>query len=295
MVAYSWAVSCWLVASGEEGSPVTSIERTAYPRFKGTVTARELHESFTPGLGEIDWARELTRSPEHLLALVVLLKSFQRLGYFPNLYEVPIVVVEHVRGYLDMGLEVDAVHDSDRTAERHRAWIRERAGVVRDMKQARKLAEQAIYDAVQVKDNPADLINVALEELVRAGLELPGYSALDDRAAKIREEVNAGFHAMIYDRISDTERGLLVGLLTVDGSSRRSRFDDLKRPSGAAMLSRFTGHLARLAWMDVLGSTASWVDGVPAAKVAHFAAEATELDAGDMRKPGEPKRVVFLG
>lgn len=273
---------------------MASIERTAYPRFKRTVTARNLHGSFTPSLGEIEWARELTRSPEHLLALVVLLKSFQRLGYFPDMYEVPIVVVEHVRGYLDMGSEVEAVHDSDRTAERHRAWIRQWVGVVRDMKQARKLAEQAIYDAVQTKDNPADLINVALEELVRAGLELPGYSTLDDMAARIREEVNAGFHATIHARISDTERGLLVGLLTVNESSRRSRFDDLKRPAGAATLSRFKEHLARLAGMDVLGSTAFWVADVLAAKVAHFAAEAKDLDAGDMKKLGEQKRVVLL-
>lgn len=48
----------------------------------------------------MEWARELTRSPEHCLALVVWLKSFQRLGYFPELFEVPIAVVEHVQGYL---------------------------------------------------------------------------------------------------------------------------------------------------------------------------------------------------
>jgi hypothetical protein len=119
---------------------VASIERTAYPRFKRTVTARELHELFTPSVGEIEWAKGLTRSAEHLLALVVLLKSFQRLGYFPDLYEVPVVVVDHVRGYLEMGAEVEAAHESDRTAERHRAWIRQRVGVVRDMGQARKLA-----------------------------------------------------------------------------------------------------------------------------------------------------------
>jgi hypothetical protein len=46
-------------------------------------------------------------------------------------------------------------HDSDRTAELHRAWIRERVGVVRDMKQARNLTEQAIYDAMQTEGNPA--------------------------------------------------------------------------------------------------------------------------------------------
>jgi uncharacterized protein DUF4158 len=54
---------------------VASIERTAYPRFKRAVPVRELDEAFTPAAGEIAWARELTRTPEHLLALVVLLKS----------------------------------------------------------------------------------------------------------------------------------------------------------------------------------------------------------------------------
>jgi hypothetical protein len=51
---------------------VASIERTAYPRFKRAVSDRELLEPFTPGLAEIEWMRELTRSPEHCLALAGL-------------------------------------------------------------------------------------------------------------------------------------------------------------------------------------------------------------------------------
>ncbi|GAA4386437.1 hypothetical protein GCM10023088_57400 [Actinomadura verrucosospora] len=46
---------------------------------------------------------------------------------------------------------------------------------------------------MQSKDNPADLINVALEELVRARCELPGYTTLDAMAASTRAEVNTGF------------------------------------------------------------------------------------------------------
>jgi hypothetical protein len=52
---------------------MASIERTAYPRFKRTVSDRELHESFTPSPEEIAWACDNTRTPEHELALVVLL------------------------------------------------------------------------------------------------------------------------------------------------------------------------------------------------------------------------------
>jgi hypothetical protein len=52
---------------------LASIERTAYPGFKRAVPVRELHEAFTPTAGEIAWAWEQTRTPEYLLALVVLL------------------------------------------------------------------------------------------------------------------------------------------------------------------------------------------------------------------------------
>ena len=62
------------------------------------------------------------------------------------------------------------------------------------------MAEEAIRAAVQTKDNPADLINVVLEELVRERCELPGYTTLDAMTATIRTEVNGRFHAMAADR-----------------------------------------------------------------------------------------------
>jgi hypothetical protein len=60
---------------------VTAIDRTAYPRFKRVVPARELAEAFTPTVAEVAWAREKMQNDQHLLALVVWLKSYQRLGY----------------------------------------------------------------------------------------------------------------------------------------------------------------------------------------------------------------------
>jgi hypothetical protein len=100
--------------------------------------------------------------------------------------EVPAVVVEHVRGLLDLSDEVTAEHDADRTAKWHRRLVRALVGVKYDAGKARVIAEEAIRRAVTTKDNPADLINVALEELVRARCELPGFSTLDRLVAAIR-------------------------------------------------------------------------------------------------------------
>lgn len=58
---------------------MTLIDRTAYPRFSRGLPAKKLHVSFSPDLGEIEWARKRTYSDEGLLSLLVSLKSLQRL------------------------------------------------------------------------------------------------------------------------------------------------------------------------------------------------------------------------
>lgn len=53
------------------------------------------------------------------------------------------------------------------------------------------------------------MINVALEEMVRARCELPGYTTLDALATSIRTEVNTEFFARIASRVSRRARSLI--------------------------------------------------------------------------------------
>jgi len=163
---------------------MASIERTAYPRFRRLVTAREL-AVLSPSEDEVAWARERTRSDEHLLALVLSLRCFGRLGYFPRPEDVPLAVLEHVRRCLDLP-EGTAASCGSPTAKFQRALVRERLGVVHDLERARAVSAEAIGSAALVKNDPPDLINVALEMLVKASLELPGFSTLDEMAGRIR-------------------------------------------------------------------------------------------------------------
>lgn len=273
---------------------MTSIERTAYPRFKRITSARELREAFTPNDDETTWARGLTRTPAHLLGLVVLLKSFQRLGYFPRPDDIPAAVPEHIRDRLELPGDVCLGQGADRTLARHRDWIRSRLGVLYEPQQVRTLAEQAIREAASSKDNPADLINVALEELVRARYELPGYSTLDELAARVRAEVNTELFATIGARLTTAAREQLQRLLEVDPVSKRSAYDRLKQPAMAATLSKFKQHLASLAWADGLGPARAWVAGIPPSKVAHFAGEARVTDVADLGKMGTARRLALV-
>ncbi|WP_260850847.1 DUF4158 domain-containing protein [Rhodococcus sp. WB9] len=273
---------------------MASIDRTAYPRFKRVVSAQELAEAFTPTPDEVAWAREKTQSDPHLLALAVRLKAYQRLGYFPKLYDIPAVVVDTVRGVLDLPGGVNPETDADRTAKRHRKFVREYLGVRYEAAKVRAVAEQAIRAAAATKDNPADLINVALEELVRARCELPGYTTLDAMAATIRAEVNGEFFALVSGRPAWAERARLDRLLVVDPATRRSEFDRIKTPVQAATVGKFKARLAHVQALDAIGPTEAWLDGVPPGKVAHFAGEARVAGVDDMRKTGEAKRVTLL-
>lgn len=272
---------------------MASIERTAYPRFKKSVSQRELVEVFTPSIDEISWAAEATRQDGSQLTLLVLLKAFERLGYFPKLADVPGDVVAHIGRSVGLA-EPGIAEPATRTTRRYRVLVRTRVGVVHDPVAARKLIVDTIELEARTKDNPADLINVALEELIKAHYELPGYSTLDRAASTIRARVNQAFFAEIGSRVDAASRQVLLGLLQVDNWSRHSRFDDFKRPARRPSLSRLKAHTETLRSLDQIGDTAMWLGGLAPAKAAHFAAEARVLDASDMNKITETKRLALL-
>ena len=85
------------------------------------------------------------------------------------------------------------------------------------MRRARALAAAEIRKAALVKNHPPDLINVALERLLEASLELPAFSTLDELATRIRAEVNTGIFARSRERMGEDGRQRLQALLTAAG------------------------------------------------------------------------------
>lgn len=122
------------------------------------------------------------------------------------------------------------------TASRYRAFVRQRMGVSYEAAWVRQIAQEAVRKAVRSKDNPADLINVALEELVRARSELPGHATLEAMTAAIRAEVDSEVFQAVAGRLE-----ALIYIITV---SRRSEFDRLKDVAKGASLGEFKGRLA---------------------------------------------------
>ncbi|MFD7620553.1 Tn3 family transposase [Streptomyces sp. NPDC059802] len=273
---------------------MTSIERTAYPRFKRLITAHELHLFFAPTREEAAWAAERMDSDGHQLALLLALKSYQRMGRFPKPDEYPEMVVDFVRRTVELPEGTLPLYETGRTAERQRAEVRQRVGTKYKQSQARQIAEAAIRKEAASKNRPADLINIALEKVVAAGLELPAFSTFDTMASTIRTEVNTSICCGIHDRMSLAEQTGMLRLLDERDSDGTTQFNRLKQTAQGPSWSHFKRLFTHLEWLDELGDTAVWVDGVAAPKVTDFAGEADAADASELRDYAAIKRIALL-
>jgi hypothetical protein len=210
---------------------VASIERTVYPRFRHEPNARELQDLFTPAQDEVDFAKALVRnSDEHFFAAVLLLKCLQYLGYFAELSEMPRVVVNHVRICLRLPLDAMPAYDQTRTMRRHQTAIREHLKLrPRHSREARKIAVRTVFEAAQVIVNPADLINVAVEQLRLQQCELPSFSTLDRMVNRVRTVVHRRVFAEVMRKLTQEDVARLDRLLkATEVAQRHTSFQEIK-------------------------------------------------------------------
>ncbi|HXO96164.1 MAG TPA: DUF4158 domain-containing protein [Chthoniobacterales bacterium] len=141
---------------------------TAYPLLRESPTGRELQELFTPNLSELGFAGENTRQPTPRLGLLLLLKSFQKLGYFLRLAEIPTPIVSHVAKAAGWNQIPDGLsaYDASTARFRHMALVRSYLGVTRFSDAARKLMLRFCLASSRVREDLADIVNMAIEELV---------------------------------------------------------------------------------------------------------------------------------
>lgn len=168
---------------------MTTIERTAYAHFTRAPSVKELREIYTPTPGDVAFVATHARRPSQTFSLMILLKVYRRLDYFPDPAAIPGAVISHIRAV--MKLEASLVPDiSSTTQYRYYTAIREHLEVNSKGRHLRHVA-------AQVMDNPADLINAAIEILLKEHCELPAFSTLDRIARRIRTLVNGGIYQTI--------------------------------------------------------------------------------------------------
>ena len=267
---------------------------TAYPRLATNPGVDELEEAFTPTVAELSFAAQRTRRFGPRLALLVWLKTFQRLGYFVPLSDVPAPIVARVASAAGLAGGADELASYDGSSYRTRLMtlVRAFAGVASYDRAARAVAVQASLAAARTRDDLADIVNAAIEDLVRKRYELPAFGTLLKIARTARAFVNRGYHRRIAAAISPEGQGRLNDLLAVPEGAARSPWDQVKAEPSRPSPQRMRGFIVHLRWLraqDVDGALA----GVPDQKVRQFAAEAKTLNAADVGRLVKARRLAL--
>src|SRR3954470_7684257 len=168
------------------------IAETAYPRLPAEPEPAEL-EAFTPEPAEIAFARQKTRQPGPRLALLVLLKTFQRLGRVVRFADVPTGIIDHIAAAAGLASNTGELVGYGDTTYRVRlaALVRGYVGVTGYNREGRGIAARACIEAARTRDDLADIVNAGLEELLRQRREVPAFGALLKLARAARALVTA--------------------------------------------------------------------------------------------------------
>lgn len=265
---------------------------TAYPRLKHSISERELQEFYTPSADEFALANEAAKGIGHKVCFLILLKTFQRLGYFMPLHDVPKLIAEYIS--LLFGVHYEAIeweaYDQSGTRRRHTALIRERLNVRPFDKAAQQISEATFRSVAETREDLDDLVNAAIEELVRQRYELPGFRTLLDTARRLRAEINRRYFQDVWSALGEQRRHLIDDLLLTDQTSHRSLWQSVKLDPGAPTLKEFRRLVERLKWLKSLRlHQPGLLATIPPIKAQRFAREAASLDAARMLELEEEK------
>jgi hypothetical protein len=178
---------------------------------------------------------------------------------------------------------------------RHQKAIRDYLNVRSYNKETLHIATSAIHQAAQVMDNPADLINVAIEELIKERCELPAFSTLDRLVRRIKTLVNYRLFNTVLSRLSSEDQQKIDQLLETSDGKRITEFNYLKEPPKSPTLSHMKDVQDKLAWLNTfISGVDHLLMGVLNSKIKHFAAEARVLDASDLKDFAPQKRYTLM-
>jgi hypothetical protein len=266
---------------------------TAYPMLKAHPSARELEDLFAPTLFELAFAEQRAREPILCVGLLVSLKTFQRLGYFVKTVDVPIPIVRCIAraaGFPDIPEGVDSYDGRRGVRSRHMDLVRSWLGVSAYDREARRAMPRACVDISRVREDLADIVNFAIEELVRQRYELPAFDALFRGARTARATVNRGYYARIARALDSSAKERVNRLLDRPPEERYTGWDRIKQEPSQPTVKEIKRYVDQLNWLRAQAGEMNPLAGIPAVKVKRFVSEGRALNAARMGELTEDKR-----
>lgn len=260
---------------------MASIERTAYPKFTNWIGENELHEYFTPSKEELTLAQSHTSTGLTQYWFMVLLKSFQFLGYFPSIKDIPSSILEYIKGKLGLKITIERRIGKSSIYNFHQV-IRECQNVkVYDKREERNIAK-SMAQMAKIRSDTIDLINLAVEELIARNCELPSYRRLHDLARAVHQRSHMALFSQICQKLTNSAKEQLDQLLELS-ENNQTLFQKVKEYPANPTLNHLKEWFNHLIWLDGLGEIDHALAGIGLSKLKAFAEHAKALNASEMK------------
>jgi len=276
---------------------MSSVHETAYPRFKTDLTEQELRDIYTPTSSEDAFAQRHWHQRLPRLALLVLLKTTQRLGYVAKLADVPPPILKHIAEQIGLNnIQKQKLFQYDQSGVRQRllGLVRAQLGIKPFSQGGEQLVIQTAEDAAESKQELADIINILIEELIRKRYELPGFSTLARAARRARTTVNERYYQSLYETLTTSVKSEIDDLLSVQTGGTQSSWNQLKSEPKRPTTKEVKSYLHHLKWLKTWAHQLPTIDHIPNSKWRQYVLEARSLDAAELKKTKAAKRYALV-
>lgn len=267
--------------------------RILYPELPAPLEPADLHRWFSPGYDDRRWVVSVARTPAAQVVVLVQLGVFQAIGRFLTTDLIPNAVIAYVAKRFEAEIPAPGSF-SPSTVYRHQRAVLNYLGVTAWDHQARRLTEQTMAKMAQARTDPADLINAAIDALVRHRFELPTLVMLRRLASLAHHTVNEHQWSQVCAALSEVKREQLEAMLVVAPDVRDSPFAQVCSGAGRATRKNLKLLTERYHWLCTLPDPTKPLASIAEAKVLQWANEARRLKAPELRAYVTHRRLTLL-
>jgi hypothetical protein len=257
-----------------------------------------LAEVYTPTNEELAFVQTFMRNPSKQLGFFILLKTFQRLGYFTTVCSVPKKIINYIAQCLGQSCDIAVLEDYDKSRVKwdHMQKIREFLQIKSFSDESRGILKDALDESAKTKEDIVDIINAGIEEMIRNRCELPTFDTLVREAKKARANNNSKIYSRVYNNIGQEDLKLIDQLLHSESQTAKSAWNLLREDTGKPTLKTARDLLNRLTWLlqFKFHGLDRVLDDIPYLKFHHLAMEARSLDAARVRSMTDKKKCTIV-
>ncbi len=276
---------------------MTAINRTAYPRFEKTLLTQEVEAIYLITSSEMSFIKSSSHGANQRLTFATFLKTYQHLGYFPTLSDVPDPIRLYVANQLELETKAEYLNAKKLrpSIHRYKTTIRRHLDCLDYTSTGQTIAKKVMRESAYTMSDPADLINAAIERLRKERIDLPAFSTLDRMAKNIREAVHQELYHRITAHLTPAQKQALDALLSIPEGGKFTPFSQLKKNPGTPSLKNIRLWAEHLQAMEAIINPSPFLETISHTKVRQFSAEVSVLQVRDLLDiQSDHKRHAFL-